>query len=115
MDLKEAALFDSLCIANIKQYLAETKNLRNDTVVATREQLLNIMLNNANFKKFPRTVSDIKVSGELWCSKRQVQKHRNNKDDFKDIKPAPKNTEARPTDFLIRYNEEARVFFISIV
>ena len=115
MDLKEAALFDSLCMANIKQYLAETKSLRNDTVVATREQLLNIMLNNANFKKFPRTVSDIKVGGELWCSKRQVQKHRNNEDDFKEIKPAQKSTEARPTDFLIRYNEEARVFFMSIV
>jgi predicted lactoylglutathione lyase len=110
MDNKEAALFDSLCMANIKQYLADTAAMRNETILNTRDQLFNILLNNANMKKFPQTVSDTKVSEELFCSIRQVQKHRNNEDAFKDIKPAPKSEGLKPTDFLIRHNEEAQVF-----
>lgn len=110
MDNKEAALFDSLCMANLKQYLADTAHMRNETVLNTRDQLFNILLNNANMKKFPKTVSDTKVSEELFCSIRQVQKYRNNEDAFKDIKPAPKSVGLKPTDFLIRHNEEAQVF-----
>jgi hypothetical protein len=115
MNPKEVALFDYLCIANIKQYLAETASLRNDTVVNTREQLFQIMLNNSHMKKFPSTVSDTKVSCELNCSIRQVKKHRYNEDAFKDIEPVQKSTGIKPTDFLIRHNAEAQVFNLFIL
>jgi hypothetical protein len=96
-------------VDNIQQYFADTATLRTETVSNTREQLLRIMLNNANMAQVPTKVTATRVHKELSCSKKQVQKHAYNQDCFREIRPAKKSRKLKQSSFQVKHNDLAKV------
>lgn len=96
-------------VDNIQQYFAETATLRTETVSNTREQLLRILLNNANMAQVPTKVTAARAHKELSCSKMQIQKHAYNKDCFREIRPAKKSRTVKKSSFLVKHNDLAKV------
>ena len=80
-------------VDNIQQYFAETATLRTETVSNTREQLLRILLNNANMAQVPTKVTATRAHKELSCFKKQIQKHTYIQECFREIRPAKKKQE----------------------
>ena len=96
-------------VDNIEQYFAETSNLRTETVSNTREQLLRILLNNANMSQVPTKVTATRAHKELSCSKKQIQKHAYNQDCFREIQPAKKSRKLKKSSFQVKQNDLAKI------
>ena len=85
------ALNDVL-VKNAKQYFVETSTTRSARTLQTREQMCQILLNNANMKELtPDVVSDKFIANELNIPKHLMHTFRNNETLLKDIKSAAKS------------------------
>ena len=67
-----SALNDAM-IKMSKQFFADSASPRNDHIIQTHQQTLQILLNNVNMKNLgPNVISDRMISKELKCTKRLV-------------------------------------------
>ena len=78
--------------ANTQQYLPETKGSKEESVLNTRNQLLQIILNKHGLKNLDENTLSIRArSQQLAVGHRSISKHRNNKVPFKKMQASKKN------------------------
>ena len=104
-----SALNDAMT-ANAKQFFTDSASSWNEHIKQTREQTLQILLNNANMTNIgPNVISDRLISEELNCSRKLVHAFRNNTTAFKDMKPPAKSTGLSKNHFIYKHNDLAQL------
>ena len=102
------ALNDVL-VKNAKQYFVETSTTRSAGTLQTREQMCQILLNNANMKVLmPDVVSNKFIANELNIPNCLVHSFWNNETPLKDIKPAVKSKGISKNHFVYKHNNLAQ-------